>query len=389
MKKLFALFILLPTLLSAQIQFEEGSLDEALSKAKASNKMIFVHGTTSWCEPCMELEKYTFSDLEVSNFFNEKFINVIVDIEDYPGIDFGRKYNVDVYPSLLFLNSKGELIHRGCGTVDASDLLELGEIALDGKESLSTYNAEYAKGERSAEFMINYLSLMELACLDVERFIRTYFSKMSTDDLMKEDVWIVFAAYQWDIFSKEFQYVLSNKEAFEMTFGRKEVNAKIYDTYLSQYQEVFDSEELHIFGMKALLNSLAGIQFDGSDTLSNMMNFHLSEVMNDWNAYGNYAIELVNLSGTKDPEELSELAWKFYLYIEDKSKLEVALSWAKEAVSLSSEPSTIDTYASLLYKLGKTKQAILFEEKALEMAEQLYDDITHYQYQLAKFKSGN
>ena len=54
----------------------------------------------------MELEKYTFSDLEVSNFFNEKFINVSVDIEDYPGIDFGRKYSVDVYPSLLFLNRK-------------------------------------------------------------------------------------------------------------------------------------------------------------------------------------------------------------------------------------------------------------------------------------------
>jgi tetratricopeptide (TPR) repeat protein len=120
-----------------------------------------------------------------------------------------------------------------------------------------------------------------------------------------------------------------------------------------------------------------------------MMNLHLSEVISDWESYGKYAIELVNLTKTNDPEELSELAWKFYLYIENKSHLEMALSWAKKAVDLSSEPAIIDTYASLLYKLGKIKQAILIEKKALEMAEQLYNDTTHYQYQLSKFESGN
>lgn len=389
MKKTLILILAFPFLVNSQIRFTEGTLEEAFAKAKSDNKMVFVYANTSWCEPCMDLEEYTFSDLEVSNFFNESFINLALDVEDYPGVDVGIKYSIDIYPSLLFLNAKGELIHRGCGSLDAGELLELGQIATDGVESLASYTTQYAKGERSAEFLINYLSLMELACMDVEGFIREYFSGLTKEDFMKEDNWIVFASYQWDIFSREFKYVIENRDKFEMNFGRNEVNAKIYDTYLAQYQEVFESEELHVFGMKSLINSIKDVAFEGADTLTNMMNLHLSEVVGDWESYGDHAINLVELTKTQDPEELSELAWKFYLYIENKSQLETALAWAKKAVDLSGEPSSIDTYASLLYKLGKTKQAILLEKKALEMAEKLYDDVTHYRYQLSKFESGN
>ncbi|MFK7951484.1 MAG: thioredoxin family protein [Ekhidna sp.] len=389
MKKILTLIVAIPIFLNAQIRFEEGTLEEAFSKAKSSNKMVFVYANTSWCEPCSDLELYTFSDLEVSNFFNESFVNVALDMEDYPGIDFARKYGVDIYPSLLFINSKGELKHRGCGSLDANDLMELGQIAMDGAESLSTYMDKYEKGDRSAEFIVNYLSLMELACMNVEGFVENYFDTLPDEDLLKEDNWIVFATYQWDIFSDKFQYVVKNKGKFEMTFGKAEVNAKIYDTYLAQYQEVFESEELHVFGMRSLISAVEAVEFDGIDTLSNMMNLHLSEVLGNWKAYGTHAIELVRMTSVDQPDELSELAWKFYLYIEDKSQLETALGWAKQAVDTNAEPASIDTYASLLYKLGKTKQAILFEKKALEMAQQLYADVTHYQYQLSKFESGS
>lgn len=386
MKKALFLIALFPLFVNAQIKFEDGTWKETLSKAKAENKIIFLDAYTTWCEPCKVLEKYTFTDLEVANFYNDNFINMRLDMEDYPGIDLAEKYNVTLYPTLLFINGDGELIHRGCSAMEAQEFLALGKTALNEKGNLSAYEKELVNGNDSTDFLIDYLDLLESVCLDGEKFAKEYLSKLELNDLKTESGWAVFAGFQWDIYSKEFQHLLKNQSELEKTVGLREVNAKIYDTYLSQYQEIYEAEELHEFGMRALLHSINPTSFLGADTLKAMMNLHYSEVTENWKEYGTYATELVRITGLDDPEELNELAWKFYLYIEDKNQLEIASSWAKLAVDVIGEPSPIDTYASLLYKLGNTKKAILLEEKALELAKELYEDVSHYQHQLAKFK---
>lgn len=386
MKNLVVLLAIFPFFLQAQIQFEEGTWKETLKKAKAEEKIIFLDAYTTWCEPCKVLEKYTFTDLEVANFYNNSFINARLDMEQYPGIELAEKYNVTLYPTLLFINGDGELVHRGCSALEASEFLELGREALNDEQSLMSYQKAFEAGDRSEEFLINYLALQEVSCLDAEGFSQNYLSNLSEEKLIDEASWAVFSGYQWDIYSREFQYVLNNQPKFEATFGVKEVSAKIYDTYLAQYQEIYESEELHLFGMRALLHSIGQTTFIGSDTLTTMMNLHYSEITEDWVEYGNNAIELVGMTNLNNSEELNELAWKFYLFIEDENQLKIALNWAKTAVDKMTDPSPIDTYASLLFKLGNKKKAIELEEKALELARELYEDFSHYEHQLAKFK---
>jgi thiol-disulfide isomerase/thioredoxin len=313
MKKVIYLAVAFPLFLGAQIKFEEGTWKETLAKAKSENKIIFLDAYTTWCEPCKVLEKYTFTDLEVANFYNENFINIRLDMEEYPGIDVAEKYNVTLYPTLLFINGNGELIHRGCSALEAREFLELGKTTLNEKENLRAYQNALKKGNESTDFLIDYLDLLESVCLDAEKFAKEYLNDLKIDALKSESGWAVFAGFQWNIYSREFQYLLNNQSEFEQALGRKEVNAKIYDTYLSQYQEIYEAEELHEFGMRALLHSINQTSFTGSDTLKAMMNLHYSEITEDWNGYGTYAIELVGLTGVDDPEELNELAWKFYL----------------------------------------------------------------------------
>ena len=384
MKKLILLCLVIPFGLNAQIKFE-ATWDEAIAKSRMNGQIIFLNTYADWCEPCKEMEEYVFTDLEVSNHYNANFVNVNMNMDDYPGVELAEDYAIGVFPSYLFINGNGDVIHRGCGAMDASQFLQLAKDAVVDSLTLVSFEQRYDKGERTIDFMFNYLSLLEDSCLDAERFAATYLDEIKPEDLTRETPWEVFAAYQWDIYSREFQYLLENRSVYEDKLESEVVNAKLYDTYLAQYQEVFEAEELHDFGMRALLHSIENVTFVGSDTLKLMMNLHHAEFSENWSDYAGYAIELVGMTDMKDSEQLNELAWKFYLFVDNKSQLEIASSWAQEAVSEQPEPSIIDTYASLQFKLGNKKQAIELEKRALELAQELYDDTSHYEYQLKKF----
>ncbi|MEO1253498.1 MAG: DUF255 domain-containing protein [Bacteroidota bacterium] len=385
MKIVSFLACIIPLFVIGQISFES-SWEIALAKSKQTEKPIFLNASAEWCEPCKEMADYTFTDLEVANFFNKNFINVTMDMEDYPGVELAERYTVSVFPSFLFIDRNENILHRSCGAVDASEFLRLGKEALVDSLTFQHFEEQYRRGERDVDFMMDYLALLEDACLDAERFAENYLENVGLENLSHETSWEIFAAYQWNIFSPEFQYLLENKGVFERSLDPKIVNAKIYDTYLAQYQEVFEAEELHDFGMSALLYAIEDVTFTGSDTLKVMMNLHYAEFKENWEAYADHAIELVGMTGENDPEQLNELAWKFYLFVEDKNQLKIASSWAKQSVDQLPEPSVIDTYASLQYKLGEKRQAIELGKQALELAKELYEDTSHFEYQLKKFE---
>ena len=386
MRKLSSILLLIAISSHAQIRYDSLSWDQLLKKSKAEDRLIFIHSYASWCEPCDEMENYVFEDLEVGNYYNRNFINTRMDMEQYPGADFAEQWDVAAYPSFLFISAQGEIVHRGCGAMDANALLQMGETAMDGTANLKSYQQKYDDGERSVDLLMNYLALLESVCIDAEKVASRYLASLEENELTSEEGWAVLAAYNWDIYSREFKYLVANQDEFEASIDPKAVQAKIYDTYLSQYQDVFASEELHDFGMRSLLSAVDQQTFLGADTLQLMMQLHYAEFREDWVAYTAYAEKYVTMMRVDDAVELSEIAWKFYLYEEDKTKLETAAVWAKRAVDQLPEPAIIDTYASLLFKLGNRKKAIELESKALEMARSLYDDVSHFEYQLSRFR---
>ena len=70
------------------------------------------------------MAKKTFTDPEVAKFFNENFINIKVEMEkDADGPELARMFKVRAYPTLLFVNGKGELIKQSLGYVTPEQLL--------------------------------------------------------------------------------------------------------------------------------------------------------------------------------------------------------------------------------------------------------------------------
>jgi thioredoxin-related protein len=62
---------------------------------------------------------------------------------------------------------------------------------------------------------------------------------------------------------------------------------------------------------------------------------------------------------------LNNMAWMVFELSKDHAQLTMAKNWANQAVQMDASSTTIDTYANLLYKLGRRDDAIQWQKKAV------------------------
>lgn len=144
-------------------------------KAQKENKYIFVDCYTTWCVPCKVMAKYVFTRPEVSTFFNDKFVSVALQFDETKKDDadtkswraevkrVGAKYKVNTYPTYLFFNPDGALVHSIIGGSDAATFLEKAKAALNPASQLANLKKQYADGNRSPEFMLTFIKALGMA----------------------------------------------------------------------------------------------------------------------------------------------------------------------------------------------------------------------------------
>lgn len=112
-----------------KLNYFEGTYEEALVKAKKEKKAIFIDAYTNWCGWCKELDKRTFSDVDVAEYMNANFINMKIDMESTAGIPLANKFRVSSYPTLLFIHHEEKVTHRIEGFLPASAFLKEARFA--------------------------------------------------------------------------------------------------------------------------------------------------------------------------------------------------------------------------------------------------------------------
>lgn len=112
---------------SRPIIFIENDYPRAFKKAKAEGKYLFVDAYVSWCGPCKQLQQTTFKDPLAADFFNKNFVNLSLDMEKGEGLNMAKKWEIHEYPTLLIVDTNGNILMRRVGYLNAGQLSALGK----------------------------------------------------------------------------------------------------------------------------------------------------------------------------------------------------------------------------------------------------------------------
>lgn len=88
--------------------FHKLTLPEALKKAEAEGKKVFIDCYTQKCIPCKKMVKNIFPQKICGDYFNANFVCIMRDMEEEgEGKEIAKKFNIRIYPTYLILNSDG------------------------------------------------------------------------------------------------------------------------------------------------------------------------------------------------------------------------------------------------------------------------------------------
>ena len=105
------------------VAFAEASFDEALAQARSENRLLLVDVYTDWCGWCKKLDREVFGDARVAEAARE-LVAVRVNAEK-GGEKVAERYNVQGYPTVLFVDGSGKVVKRIDGYVDVKEMLEI------------------------------------------------------------------------------------------------------------------------------------------------------------------------------------------------------------------------------------------------------------------------
>ncbi len=204
------------------IRFEQRTDWAALlGQAKSSGKLIFLDAQTEWCRPCRMMERDVFTLDRVADFYNERFINVSMDMEKGDGPRLVKEYGITAYPTYLFIDGDGQVVHRDGGYKDAEPFIAVGEQA--AKASASHQGISFVDG--------NWESILARAkAEDKLIFLDGYAVWCGPCKIMDKDVFT--RADVGDYFNGTFINVKVDMEKGEGIMLKDRYGIKAYPTYL-------------------------------------------------------------------------------------------------------------------------------------------------------------
>jgi thioredoxin-related protein len=419
MKKLFCLVLFFSVMvyshangricrknIPSSIRGEELLFSQIKQKAKTENKYILLDCYATWCKPCKMMEKEVLSNDTVRAVLNNHFIvaRVQVDTSNQDN-EFIKKWYVDArsiknryavtaYPTFIFLSPNGDLVHKGLGYYGVNDFIKLLQDAINPQRQYYTLVERYKNGSRDFQSMrytaemasvFNDVGLARIIAMD---YIDDCLLNLRRNDLYTKDNIEFIKQFTLKSSDKAFRFLYNNTHKIDKVMGNP-------DYVQSWIHYIITKEELDPLLLKDSKSSNLSPDWQ-------QLKFVISKKYNSYYAdrtildakqrwYGfkqnwplalNNVVELITKYGAKmDTWSLNGHASTVFVFSEDNKQLKAAASWMRKVVANEKDstnllPAALDTYANLLYRLGKKKEAIRQEEAALEISRR--NNISNY-----------
>ncbi|MEO8568681.1 MAG: thioredoxin fold domain-containing protein [Ginsengibacter sp.] len=403
MKKIILFLLVITPLLTlaqgAGIHFQhETTWKEIQAKAKTENKYIFMDCFTTWCGPCKYMSASIFPLQEVGAFMNDKFVSVKVQLDTtkndnefvkswyQDSHDLAKKYNVTVYPTYLVFDANGNIIHRFVGSSPADEFLSGVKKSINPETQYYPLLAKYKNGKKDQEFLRN-LALSSFDAYDREsaREISNEYLATQTDLYTKDNLEFIkkFTKSSGD---NGFDILIQNPDKVDAVLGKgtaaSVIQPVIFREITFKYLPADGKANPDWNKIYAIIAKKYPAQANEAIAKAKVIWYQSSR---DWNNYQTAIVNYMNkYGGTASPEELNNYAWTVFQNCPDMKCVAEALEWSKRSFEKNEVPGFIDTYANILYKLGKKDDAIKWEQKAMDVAQDA--DKKGYQEVIDKMK---
>jgi Highly conserved protein containing a thioredoxin domain len=366
----------------------DSTLQSALVKARQEHKLLFIDCYTSWCGPCKYMASTVFPKPEVGSFYNQHFLNWKIDCEKVKKIDSlaFAKLKIRSFPTFLFLDGNGNIVHQGVGSRTDKQFVELGEIALDSTRNFAGFKNKIIHGDRS-----NSTLMMFYGC-DVDasdKYIDEHFSLVDDSIKLSKASWQLFLYCMNNVEGSSFHFFVNNRDKYEAKFGKNEVAEK-FNRLFSYYSRPGKEKQLEYLSKldTSLYSSFCSKQE------FNKLYFKYNSAKDSkemWTKLMAYTSKLFEKDQLDVPtlNDISWLTYENYKNFKDLNALKQAQQWSKKTVDAQPENHAFnDTYAHIIFNLGNKTEAIQREEFALKKAtdENAPEQIKFYSDEIKKFK---
>ncbi len=373
------------------IQFEhDKSFSELKAMAKAQDKLLFMDCYTTWCGPCKQLAANIFTLAQIGDFYNTNFINCKFDMEKGEGIDIGKQYEVRAYPTLLFINGDGEMVHKKIGGGTAQDILELGKNANDKENNFMAVSKRIKNNTYSSSDIKNFLNFNKYGSNNDE-VLDLFFKGLNANTYYTVETWEVIEAHLTDLESDFGKFLIQNREKYNSGIGKQKVDAKLQQLFAQGIHKA-KGDESAIAKYKAIDPALAEstmLMMDINNAYGMLRRTPISEEL-----INNFATlsEKYASSDLADAAMMNRIAWDIYEHFKngkmsDQLILKSGLKLSTKMVELAPEnPAFLDTHAHLLALDKDLKGAIDVQTKAIALLKKKGEPTENYEKALQEMK---
>jgi thioredoxin-related protein len=385
------------------IQFNQTDNWEKIKKtALENNKYIFVDCYATWCGPCKLMDKEVYPKAEIGKFMNFNFISIKVQIDtssqdnEYikkrydDAHEIATKYKVTKLPTFLFFSPEGKIVHRSTGALRDTDFIKVSLNALHPDKQCYTLFEDYKAGRKKYQ-TIPYL----IECLKsfedkkeinniVQDYIKNYLDNQDTNKWMLSKNLNILSSYNSLITSKDkvFNLFYLHGDTVDMILNLKGFSQSVVGNIITK-EDI--NPNLENMGFKTnkepdwdkMLSTISS-KYNAAIGERVILDSKISWYANkeDWHKQVTYYAEKVSNYGL-DTAGLGKLyinnfIWNIiFKHIDDPALLLKGSQWMEILINAEpSSPEGYDTYANLLYKMGRRQEAISFEQKALEIEKE-------------------
>ena len=382
------------------IRWQTGSFESVLNKAKTQKKLVYVDIYTTWCTPCKQMDAEVFTNSNVGKIFNGNFINYKIDGEKGEGKDLVEYFELESYPTSLFIDGDWNVIQKLEGFQSVERLLESAEKMKERSnisDSDDDFEQAYMKGRRDATFLSEYIKVRQLQKMDNSIILDEYLGKITPDQLKSEVTLKLITENASQLRGRAFDYLMSRKN--EPIIERK-IKGIILQNLTKAGNQKNEKLLIEVLATNGRLSKTFA-EANEWNTEAKMNYFMLTNQSDKFFTTADFFMDtyvlkkdIIHLKNFPDLGEIYTQklrnASKFVIEnYKERQKLEKAVLWIKKSLEIEEKSNNSEIYSRLMFILGNKIEAIKLMDRTLTLAKQEKVESSRLEFlanELAKMK---